>query len=110
LKEIIFPAALNSAVEETTNKKNQLPAEENNLRNTQLEMEGQTALAEGQKDAIIQNATSIVNNYKANFFQEMNVDNDYISKNLQVLQSFNVSMNFATNEETEKRNSMFKML
>jgi len=73
-------------------------------------MEGQTALAEGQKDAIIQNATSIVNNYKANFFQEMNVDNDYISKNLQVLQSFNVSMNFASTEETEKRNSMFKML
>lgn len=76
LKEIIFPQALNAAVEETTNKKNQLPAEENNLRNTQLEMEGQTALAEGQKDAIIQNATSIVNNYKASFFQEMAVDND----------------------------------
>lgn len=76
LKEIIFPQALNTAVEETTNKKNQLPAEENNLRNTQLEMEGKTALAEGEKDAIIKNATSIINKYKADFFQNILVDND----------------------------------
>jgi len=76
LKEIIFPQALNSAVEETTNKKNQLPAEENNMKNTQLEMQGKTSQAEGEKDAIIKNATSIINGYKANFFQNMNVDND----------------------------------
>lgn len=76
MKEIIFPEALNSAVEETTNKKNQLPAEENNMKNTQLEMQGKTSQAEGEKDAIIKNATSIINGYKANFFQNMNVDND----------------------------------
>jgi len=39
-------------------------------------MEGKTALAEGEKDAIIKNATSTINKYKANFFQNMNVDND----------------------------------
>lgn len=61
MKEIIFPEALNSAVEETTNKKNQLPAEENNMKNTQLEMQGKTSQAEGEKDAIIKNATSVIN-------------------------------------------------
>lgn len=111
MKEIIFPQALNTAVEETTNKKNQLPAEENNLRNTQLEMQGKTSLAEGEKDAIIKNATSVINGYKANFFQNMNVDNDYLKKNLQVLQSFNTSMAFnLPTEAEEKRQSMFKML
>lgn len=76
LKEIIFPEALNKAVEETTDKKNQLPAEKNNLRNTELEMDGKTALAEGEKDAIITNSTSLINKAKADFFQTIAVDND----------------------------------
>lgn len=81
------------------------------MKNTQLEMQGKTSQAEGEKDAIIKNATSIINGYKANFFQNMNVDNDQLKKNLQVLQSFNASMAFTLPaEEEQKRQSMFKML
>lgn len=74
-------------------------------------MQGRTSRAEGEKDAIIKNATSIINGYKAIFVQNINVDNDQLEKNLQVLKNFNASMEFDLPAEAAvKRQCMFKML
>jgi len=108
LKKIVFPTALNDAVENTTNKKNQLPAEENNLRNTKLEMEGKTSLAEGDKDAIIRNATSIINKSKSKFYQNIFVDNDYILKNSAIIEDFIIKTNISS--AADKQKALFKLL